>query len=126
MIGNDNAFDALADRRRRRLLVELLHEDPLLVPHLSGAARELLAAHESLLREYLSGPEEIDGADKTEVRMYHVHLPMLVEDGYIEWDRDAHVVSKGPEFDALRPLLEVIEGRRDERFPGGAPVPIRR
>jgi len=126
MTGNDEAFEALADRRRRQLLVDLLHDDSLLVPQLSGASRDLLAAHESLLGEYLSGQREVDGADKTDVRTYHVHLPMLVEYGYVEWDRDAHLVTRGPEFDDLRPLLEVVDGRRGERLLSGAPVPIRR
>ncbi|GAA0669621.1 hypothetical protein ACFQDG_09000 [Natronoarchaeum mannanilyticum] len=126
MIGNDEAFEALADRRRRQLLVDLLHDDSLLVPQLSGASRDLLAAHESLLGEYLAGPREVDGADKTDVRTYHVHLPMLVEYGYVEWDRDAHLVTRGPAFDDLRPLLEVVDGRPGERRLSGAPVPIRR
>lgn len=126
MIGNDKAFDALADQRRRRLLVDLLHDDSLLVPHLSGASRELLAAHESLLEEYLSGKRDVDGASKTDVRMYHVHLPKLVEYGYVEWEQNAHLVTKGQEFDALRPVLEVVDERRDERLLSGVPVPIRR
>lgn len=125
MIGNDKAFDALANRRRRQLLVDLLHDDSLHIPHLSGASRELLAAHESLLGEYLSGSWEVDGVDKTDVRMYYVHLPKLVEYGYVEWDRNTNLVTKGPEFDALRPLLEVVDEGRKERRLSGAPVPIR-
>lgn len=109
MLGNDDAFDALADRRRRQLLVDLLYHDPQPVPKLSDPSRELLAANESLLGEFLSGDREIDDADKTAVRMYHVHLPKLVEYGYVEWDRDADVVSKGTEFDAIRHLLEMID-----------------
>lgn len=109
MLGNDDAFDALADRRRRQLLVDLLYHDPQPVPELSDPSRELLAANESLLGEFLSGDREIDDADKTAVRMYHVHLPKLVEYGYVEWDRDADAVSKGTEFDAIRHLLEMID-----------------
>jgi len=114
LLGNDDAFDALADRRRRQLLVDLLHHEPRPVPTLSDASRELLGANESLLGEFLAGNREIDDADKTAVRMYHVHLPKLVEYGYVEWDRDADAVSKGMEFDAIRHLLEMIDERRSD------------
>lgn len=110
MLGNDDAFDALADQRRRQLLVDLLHHDPQPVPTLSDASRELLTANESLLGELLAGDCEIADADKSAVRLYHVHLPKLVEYDYVEWERDADVVSKGAEFDAIRHLLEVLDG----------------
>lgn len=74
----DNAFDALADRNRRRLLVGLLHYDPQYVSELSGVSREIADTNEELLR------------------FHHVHLPRLAACGFIEWHRDAHVVMKGP------------------------------
>ncbi|WP_177209108.1 hypothetical protein [Natronobacterium haloterrestre] len=43
----------------------------------------------------------------------HVHLPKLVDYGYIEWDREAAVITKGPEFDEIRPLLEFLNERDD-------------
>lgn len=131
MLGNDDAFDALADQRRRQLLVDLLHYDPQPVPALSDASRELLAANESLLGEFLAGSCEIDDADKTAVRMYHVHLPKLVEYDYVEWDRDADAVSKGAEFDAIRHLLEMIDEEGSDSVANdaiivGPPVATRR
>jgi len=122
LLGNDDAFDALADRRRRQLLVDLLHHEPQPVPTLSDASRELLGANESLLDEFLSGNLEIDDADKTAVRMYHVHLPKLVEYGYVEWDRDADAVSKGKKFDAIHHLLEILDERGSARVANDATV----
>lgn len=115
MITNDEAFDAMADLRRRQLLVGLLHTDPHSIPTLSSVSQEMLQAHEALLGEYLSGSEEIENADKAAIRTHHVHLPKLVQCSYIEWDHDGSVVTKGHKFDDVRPLLEVLGQELDER-----------
>lgn len=120
MITNDEVFDALADIQRRQLLVHLLHDDPLPVPRLSSVSREMIRAHETLLREYLSDSREISKASKADIRTHHVHLPKLAEYGYITWLRDAHMVTKGPDFDEVRPVLEVVDDDRDERAAEGA------
>jgi len=43
------------------------------------------------------------------VAMQHVHLPKLERYGFIEWDQDTNQVSKGPNFDEIRPLLKIID-----------------
>ncbi|MFC6721879.1 ArsR family transcriptional regulator [Halovenus amylolytica] len=48
------------------------------------------------------------------VQMKHVHLPKLVDHGFIEWDRDTHEVSKGRNFEEIRPLLELLDEHADE------------
>lgn len=96
----DDAFDLLADRQRRTVLVALLEESPLDVHGLfSDAARE---------------------TDGGLLQVRHSHLPKLHRRGLIEWDREAGTVSRGPEFKAIRPVLEVC-GAHDEKFPGGWP-----
>lgn len=109
MLTNNEAFDAMADLRRRQLLVDLLHADPQAIPTLSSVSQEVLQAHESLLREYLSGPQEIENVAKATIRTHHVHLPKLVQYSYIDWNHDDSVVTKGASFDDVRPLLEVVE-----------------
>lgn len=42
------------------------------------------------------------------------HLPQLNRVGLIEWDRDANTITRGPNFDDVRPLLELIRNHRDE------------
>lgn len=110
MITNDEVFDAMADQQRRELLVGLLHEDPQPVPQLSGVAREILGAHDTVLSEYLSDVQEIADAKKTDIRTHHVHLPKLVTYNYIEWNRETGLVTKGADFDDVRPLAEFVEG----------------
>lgn len=109
---NDNAFKAMADPQRRSLLVELHDDGPLRVPELTGVSRELSAANEAFLDEYLSGSVEVADADEDLVRMHLVHLPTLAEDGFVEWDSESNVVKKGPRFDEVRPLLDLVDYRR--------------
>lgn len=115
MITNDDVFDALADVQRRRVLIQLLNSDSEAVPHLSSASQDMLQAHEEVLQEYLSGSEEVANADKAVIRTYHVHLPKLVESLYVEWDRGNHLVTKGAKYDEVRPLLELVDERREEQ-----------
>ena len=95
--GYDDAFRALAALERRRLLVSLLEKNPqqgVRVPDdIHDDERDL----------------ELLGAE-----MFHSHLPMLEERGFIRWDREENEVEKGPRFDEIRPLLELIQSRRHE------------
>ena len=93
----DDALDGLADVQRRRLLVSLLEHNPQ------------------------DGDPVVVGDTETEIEalqsltaMNHVHLPKLVEYGFIEWDREANEVSKGPEFVEIRPLLELLKEHADD------------
>jgi predicted transcriptional regulator len=88
----------LENQYRRRLLVGLLDHNPQ--------------------RDSVDIPEDVHVGDKElevlNAGMYHTHLPKLEEAGFIRWDRDRHEVHKGPNFDEIRPLLELIENHRDE------------
>lgn len=114
MIDNEDMFDALAASRRRKLLVELLIYNPQHVPELSGRSQEIADAHEGLLQQHLSGSPGIPGVDEELLRLYHVHLPKLADYGFIEWERDAHVVAKGPRFDEMTPLLELLTDQQED------------
>lgn len=126
MMNNDDAFDAMADLQRRQLLNRLFTEDPQPVPLLSSVSQEILQAQEGFLREYLTGSREIANADKADIRTHHVHLPKLTEYGHVKWDRDAHVTTKGPKFDDVKPLLELVENQRDERLAKDAPMTLQK
>jgi len=97
MVPLDDALEALADHRRRRLLLSLREsESPI---------------------ETVSVPEDLISGTPTDgvrVAYTHVHLPMLEEMGYVHWDRRHHEVSEGPQFDELGPLLDVVEEYGDE------------
>lgn len=54
------------------------------------------------------------GEPSIPANLYHRHLPKLAEMGLIEWDRETHWVTHGPEYDRLRPLLEFLSDHYDE------------
>ena len=58
MFGTDETFEALANGRRRRLLVDLLYHDPQPVPELDTECQELLDAHwaNHLAKEIVAPP----------------------------------------------------------------------
>lgn len=96
----DEALDALADVRRRTLLVSLLEHNP--------------QDEKPTIADSVDGQEPVVRL----IDMKHVHLPKLVDYGFIEWDEDTHEVSKGPDFDEIRPLLELLEDHENELPPG--------
>jgi len=93
MTTTDNAFRALTDGQCRTLLVDLLAA----TPQVAGAGPTGDGGPEVSMAEY-----------RQQIAMYHVHLPKLENYGYIEWDRDGDEVTRGPQFDEIRPLLEVV------------------
>lgn len=99
MASLNEAFRALADHRRRELLL---------------AVRETRGSIEAV-----SVPEEIiDGearAVRAAIQYHHVHLPKLEDSGYVHWDRRRDEVSPGPRFEELLPLLEFVEEHQGQR-----------
>jgi hypothetical protein len=95
--GIDDMFEMLCNRRRRMIL--------LLVN-----AGTVETKNDVMVRGS-SEPHE------SEIALVHNHLPKLEETGYIEWDRDTDEISKGPRFEEIEPLLELIENHADELPP---------
>ena len=46
--------------------------------------------------------------------LFHIHLPKLEEMGYITWDQNTNQISKGPKWDEIAPLLQLIYNHQDE------------
>jgi len=94
----DEYFEALANTHRRRLLVALLDHNPQ--------------------RDGVHVPEDIHegeiALEALQEEFYHSHLPRLEEAGFIGWNRDTHEVVKGPRFDEIRPLLELMQNHAAE------------
>jgi len=93
----DTMVEAVSNVQRRKLLVALLEHNP------QDDSPVVVADDES----------EIDAVERL-VTMNHVHLPKLEEHGFIVWDRANDEVSKGPNFDQIRPLLEMLVRHEDE------------
>ena len=94
--GRGEIFSALSTRHRRVTLL-LLHRD--------GVKRE----SDLLVRESTEDDVEHD--------LIANHLPELEKAGFIEWDRETGTISKGPRFDEIEPVLELIENHPDELPP---------
>lgn len=124
MLDNEDLFDALADSRRRRLLLELFANNPRIVPQLSEDSRTVAAADEELLRAHLSSSRTIDGVDEDRLRLHLVHLPKLADYGFVMWDRDAHLVTKGSRFDEMTAVLELLDEQSDDGTREVAAAPV--
>ena len=61
-----------------------------------------------------------DAVDRIATEMHHTHLPRLAEAGYVEWDREDDVLRRGPRFDEVAPLIELLVVHEDE-LPAGWP-----
>lgn len=94
--GVDLAANVLRDRHRRRILLGL------------SAGRVEREADVAVRRP---DPEEVES------ELYSTHLPMLAEEGIIEWDRETGEIRKGPNFEKVEPLLRLMEEHDDELPP---------
>jgi hypothetical protein len=99
----DTVFTALSDPYRRELLVALLKANPQ-----DDEDIDPLNTASDFEKE----------TDILKIEMFHTHLPKLEEEGFIEWDREAGQIRKGPNWDEIAPLLQLIQDHHDE-LPAG-------
>jgi len=85
----DDVADVLASKHRRDLLLELLEHNPQPVPTVADTTIE------------------DDTTDSLAIR--HMHLPKLADYDLINWDTENHEITKGPNFDEIRPVLELLD-----------------
>jgi hypothetical protein len=97
-VGIDELFDVLSHPERRRILTELQEREQQ--PE-SGLAVETLTPATGTI-------------DVAALRLVHADLPKLDAAGYIDWDRERHLVSRGPRFQDIEPLLELMTAHADE------------
>lgn len=90
----DTALGLVANQYRRRVLLALGEENPQQADDPQIPANEPIADEEW---EHL------------QIQLQHTHLPKLEDASVIEWDRNTNHISKGPQFDALQPLLRLID-----------------
>lgn len=94
----DQIFTCLSHSTRRRILVTL-------------AADNSRDQEEFESRDFNSETEELE---RFRTELYHRHFPFLEERGYISWDRDVDIITRGPHFEEVRPLVELMHIHRDE------------
>jgi GAF domain-containing protein len=47
--------------------------------------------------------------ETSQMQLYHVHLPKLADFEYINWDREADTISRGPKFSEVKPLVQLLK-----------------
>lgn len=98
----DDQFEVLSERHRRRILVGLELEDRRLDPSVFVPPRD---SHDA-------DPNSED--DLAQLRQRHITLPELDDSGYVSWDRETDEVTRGPQFEEIRPLLRFLIAHADE------------
>lgn len=93
----DRLFEALRDRHRRQLLVELLDCDRKEAVSLPNAISE----------------KEAD-TERVYVQLAHNHLPKLEEMEYIQWDRENDEIARDTAFETIEPSLELLVTHADK------------
>jgi hypothetical protein len=115
MPDTETLFRLLAADRRRQVLLLLCGTESLSVPEglvERGARTEQPGAG-------LSPPARGETGEfrpELQQRLHHVDLPKLEAADLIEWDREAGVVSRGPGYGEVEPVLRLIADNAD-RFP---------
>ena len=100
----DESLVVLSHPYRRRILSRLHEQNPR--DEAEFAAEELT--------------DDADENDRLLLEIHHRHLPKLAEAGFIDWDREESVITRGPRFDEIVPLIELMVNHRDE-LPAGWP-----
>lgn len=99
----DELFEVLSKPPRRRILTALADANP----------RE----------ETAFVPQDFTHDERREdvlARLHHTHLPKLNDPGFIEWNPQSKTITRGPRFDEIAPLVELLIAHRDE-LPAGWP-----
>ncbi|MFB6107593.1 MAG: winged helix-turn-helix domain-containing protein [Haloplanus sp.] len=102
----DERLRALADPTRRRILL---------------AVAETAPRSADALVDRDDAPAGAEDEQKRHIRLHHVHLPQLDEAGLVDWDRDRNQVRRGPHFEAVRPILTLLDDDPDTLTPDGSP-----
>ncbi|WP_335998898.1 DUF7344 domain-containing protein [Halorientalis halophila] len=97
-VGLDGLFSVLSDETRRHVLTTIAECSP----------REASEFTPDELRS------DENAAQRFESELYHRHLPRLDAAGVVSWDREADAIRRGPNFEEIRPLIELVSEREDE------------
>jgi len=95
----DTCLDALRHVDRRRLLLALLNTEEAALP-IELDQLEYETAESNVL-----------------VSFHHNHLPKLEGQGFVDANPDHHSVTRGPRFEEIKPLLELLDTHRDRLPP---------
>lgn len=88
----DDLFHILSHSYRRQILVSFLEQNS----QCNRAQAPINIVSDEMDLEML------------ETELVHTHLPKLEDMGYIRWNRDTNEINKGPNYEQIEPLLELL------------------
>lgn len=88
---DDRLFEAMSNKHRRRVLVALLERNP----------REGVPIPEAVYE----GEIELNGLHQ---ELTHNHLPKLEDMGYVQWDQNSQMITRGAQFEEVALLLRLL------------------
>ncbi|WP_312909615.1 hypothetical protein [Natronosalvus caseinilyticus] len=95
----DDVFETLSAEPRRQLIVSLMDVSPdETVP----------------LPERAINPDVPEDPEMLRMELYHRHLPFLADRGFVEWESDPLVASRGPRFEEVAVVFEALYAHADE------------
>lgn len=92
----DDVFTVLDAEPRRQIVVALLDAD-----------------RPAPLPESAINPNAPADPAQLRVELYHKHLPMLAEYGFVEWETDPLLVEPGPRFEEVAAVFEALHAHVD-------------
>jgi hypothetical protein len=92
----------LSHEYRRRILIAVAQDNPRDEDDITS---------ETIADEH---EEDGDGLELLKQQFYHTHLPKLADAGFIDWDRDSGIITRGPRFEEIEPLLRLMHDHQDE------------
>jgi len=95
-------FEILSHEYRRRILMAVARQNPQDEDEITS---------ESASEEH---EQDDDALKLLHQQLYHTHLPKLDDGGFIDWDRDSGLITRGPRFDDIEPLLRLMNDHQDE------------
>ncbi|WP_049987620.1 DUF7344 domain-containing protein [Halobellus rufus] len=95
----DRIFRCLAAEPRRQVIWSLLDTAP----------GEPVALPEATI-----DPKSQEDLDSLRVELCHLHLPLMAEMGFVEWETDPLTATHGPRFEEVRALFEAALANVEE------------
>ncbi|MFC7240090.1 hypothetical protein ACFQS4_18180 [Saliphagus sp. GCM10025317] len=95
----DNVFEALSAEPRRQLIISLM-----------DAPRDEAIP----LPERAINPDAPADPDVLRTELFHRHLPLLDDLGFVEWESDPFVASRGPRFEEAAAVFEALQSHAAE------------
>lgn len=89
----DRVFGALVAEPRRQLVVSLLETEPTEAVSLPEAA---------------VNPDLSTDPERLRTELYHTHLPLLAEHGFVRWGTDPLRARRGPRFEEVGVVLDSL------------------